>query len=595
MKSLELLWNEVALEEGYQCRTSTDRDYKTVLDRVKHEGLSFLTITLPQFGQDFQKCLEQEFVDSESFLGFKRRRGLPVFLQGFLSRVFSIDGTLLQVPCVDSIRAVRQLTLMFAKIELPCAPKREDQAFARYLECEKDVKAADRSLEKDRLIRFKRISSLLFADLFSRVDLAIYSGSAVPRHGPGSTADGLRANQKYLQREWTDRLERIFPAIEFLFPTFSSWRKAQRVDYLEPGRERPVKVITVPKTLKTPRIIAMEPTCMTYVQQSILELIVDGVKSSKLLHAFIGFDDQHTNREMAQRGSLLGNLATLDLAEASDRVSNQHVRALLENFPWFFQAVDASRSRKADVRGKVIRLAKFASMGSSLCFPFEAMVFLTICFMGIEEGLGHRLTSKRIKSFAGSVRVYGDDIIIPVEMVQPVVRNLEAFGLKVNRHKSFWTGEFRESCGKEYYAGEDVSIVRVRQVFPKRRADVREIVSSVALRNNFHYNGLWRSARHVEQLLDRLIRLPYTWPTSPSLGYHTFLSPQSDKMCGRLHRPLVRGYEVVPVVPKSPLGDEAALLKFFLKRGEDPHQKDHLVRSGRPTTVVMRRGWFQPY
>jgi len=595
LKSLMLLWKEVALEEGYQCRISTDRDYKTVLDRVQCEGQSFLTITLPQFGQDLQKCLEQEYVDSASFLGFKKRLGLPAFLRGFLSRIFSNDGVLLPNPCVDSIRAVRQLTLMFGKIELPCSPKREDMAYNRYLECEQDVRTADKEQSEDGSVRYKRISRLLFADLFSRVDFAVYSGTAVPRHGPGATADGLKANQKYLQKEWTQRLEQLFPAVEYLFPSFSSWRSAQRVDFLEPGRERPVKVITVPKTLRTPRLIAMEPTCMTYVQQALLELLVQGVENDPVLYEFLGFDDQFKNQEMARRGSLNGNLATLDLSDASDRVSNQHVRALLEKHPWLFQAVDASRSRKADVRGKVIRLAKFASMGSSLCFPFEAMVFLTVVFMGIEEGLGRRLTNKLIKSYIGSVRVYGDDIIIPIDMVQPVVRNLETFGFKVNRHKSFWNGKFRESCGKEYYGGLDVSIVKVRQMLPKRRADVREIVSSVALRNNFYCNGLWRSARHIEQVLGKFYNFPFIWPTSPSLGYYTFLPPQGDKMCRRLHRPLVKGFAVVPLVPKSPLGDEGALLKFFLKRGVEPHQRNHLVRSGRPTTVGIRRGWFQPY
>jgi hypothetical protein len=273
-----LLWNEVANEVGSWCQTSTIRDYKTVTERVAHEGLSFLTITLPQFCKDFEKSLEQGYVDSVSFQSFKKRAGLPVFLSGFLSRVFSNGGLLLENPCIDSIQAIRQLTLMYSKIEIECSPERVNAAYTRFLECEKDVRVSDKLLPQELLERFKRMGRILLGQLFSDLDLAVHDGKLVPRHGPGATADRLMANQKYSQTEWTQRLEDLFPSAEYLFPSHSSWREAQRVDILEPGAERPVRVITVPKTLKTPRIIAIEPTAMQYMQQALLELIVEGVQ-----------------------------------------------------------------------------------------------------------------------------------------------------------------------------------------------------------------------------------------------------------------------------------------------------------------------------
>jgi hypothetical protein len=596
MKSLMLLWKMAAQEMGGWCQTSTDRDLQTVHDRVRHEGLSFLTITLPQFCKDLHKGLEQGFVDSTHFVGFKRRRGLPVFLSGFLSRVFSVDGRLLPEPCVDSIQAVRQLTLMFGKVEIECSPKRVRDAFAKFMECEKDVRDSDRHLARSELMRLRRVGSLLFGDLFAKVDLAIYNGDIVPRHGPGATADRLNANQKFNQRVWTRRLEELFPSLEYLFPSHRYWREAQQVDILEPGMEVPVRVITVPKTLKTPRIIAIEPTAVQYMQQAILEKFVSEVQTDSLLYAFLGFDDQITNQTMAQRGSLDGSLATLDLSEASDRVSNQHVRELLGNHPWLFKAVDATRSRKADVPGYgVIRLAKFASMGSALCFVMEAMVFLTVCFLGIEEVLNRRLSRRDIESFRDRVRVYGDDIIIPIDTVDSVVRSLETFGFRVNRDKSFWTGKFRESCGKEYYAGHDVSVVRVRRVLPERRTDVRELVSTVALRNNFFSHGMWQSARHLDDVLDRYLTLPRIHPSSPSLGRHTFLKYDVQRMDGNLHSPLVKGYAVVPVLQRSTLSGLGALVKFFLKRGDDPLPQGHLEHAGRPASVGIKRRWIRPF
>jgi len=202
--------------------------------------------------------------------------------------------------------------------------------------------------------------------------------------------------------------------------------------------------------------------------------------------------DQTPNQRLAREGSLTGALATLDLSEASDRVSNQLVRTMLEDYPHLHWAVDASRSRKADVPGHgVIRLAKFASMGSALCFPFEAMVFLTLIFLGIERESSTLLTRRKLERYVGKVRVYGDDIICPVDSVDSVVSVLTLFGAKVNTGKSFWTGRFRESCGKEYYAGEDISIVRVRREFPTSPKDAARVMSIISLRNQFYKTGLW--------------------------------------------------------------------------------------------------------
>jgi len=130
-------------------------------------------------------------------------------------------------------------------------------------------------------------------------------------------------------------------------------------------------VIAVPKTMKTPRIIAVEPTAMQYMQQAISDNLVSNLEGRHFPYKWmIGFERQEPNQQMAKEGSLHGELATLDLSEASDRVSNQHVRRLTKGFPRVTEGIQACRSRKADVPGHgVIRLAKFASMGSALTFP----------------------------------------------------------------------------------------------------------------------------------------------------------------------------------------------------------------------------------
>jgi len=358
-----------------------------------------------------------------------------------------------------------------------------------------------------------------------------------------------------------------------------------------------VRVITVPKTLKTPRIIAIEPTAMQYAQQGLMEMLYDGVNRIDTLHTMIGFSDQTPNQRLARKGSSHGGLATLDLSEASDRVSNQLVRELLSNHPHLHRAVDACRSRKADVPGHgVIRLAKFASMGSALTFPLEAMVFLTTIFMGIERGLNTPLTREIISSFSGEVRVYGDDIVIPVEFVTHVIGSLEALGFRVNSSKSFWTGKFRESCGKEYYDGEDVSIVRVRHVFPSSREQTTELEGIVSLHNLLFGAGFWATCRWLLPQIERLIPFPAVASTSSVLGRHSFLGYEYSRMHPTLHYPLVKGVVIKDTPKRSELEGSGALMKTFLKQSDLPFaDKNHLLFAGRPIARTTSFGWFRPF
>jgi len=405
------------------------------------------------------------------------------------------------------------------------------------------------------------------------------------------------------------------PAEEYLIPS-PFYKEELNENLIEPGSEKPVRVITVPKTLKSPRIIAIEPTAMQYAQQALLRSILDAVKEDSYLSRVIGFDDQEPNRFMAQLGSLTGTLATLDLSEASDRVSNQHVRALIEDFPALLEAVDGCRSRKADVPGYgVLRLAKFASMGSALCFPFEAMVFLTLIFLGIERELSAPLSPRVIKSFEEQVRVFGDDIIVPRDYVLSVVDELHTFGYVVNISKSFWTGRFRESCGREYYDGFDVSIVKVRDVLATRRQDAKGVISLVSLRNQLYWAGLWETVRKLDRYIQKvLIHFPVVLPTSPLLGRESVLGFQFQKLDPYYHSPLTKGYRVVAKPPRDPLEGSGALLKCLLRDHKESFalaktkadacdivvdvasvNAEHLERSGRPEHVSIKLGWGSPF
>jgi hypothetical protein len=605
MKSLMCLLRVVLQDRSTWCGVSTTHDLKTIERRVEHEGLSFLTMTLPSFCDELQKALAEGAVLSQHFPLWPKDRkgggGLPLFLGGFLERVFNrATGELLDEPSVDAIQAVRQITLMFGKVGLECSERRTRRAFAKYVECEKEVRETDQSLTEADKSAFETMGRFLWADVLQRVDEDIYYERLVPKHGPGATADRLAGNRKYEQAEWTRRLESQFPHLDgYISPGEWHYRDFDHVDILEPGAERPVRVIAVPKTLKTPRIIAIEPTAMQYTQQAIAETLVEYLEGhDNPFRTLIGFWDQDLNRSMAQKGSLQGSLATLDLSEASDRVSNQLVRSLVTPWPHVGAALDATRSRKADVPGfGVLRLAKYASMGSALCFPIEAMVFATIVMLGIQSTLSRRLTRSDVKSLLGQVRVYGDDIIVPAHFAPAVIQKLEDFGLRVNKDKSFWTGRFRESCGKEYYAGEDVSIVRVRRMLPTSRQDVPELLSAVSLRNQAYKAGIWGLAGALDDFLGDLMgHYPVVAETSPLLGRHSFLGYETQKLDRHTHSPLVKGWRVRAIADRAErLEGYGALMKWYLKRGENPFQDRYHLERETYLAVSTKLGWASPY
>jgi len=606
LKSLMVFASSLLEDLGEMCQVDTSRDWKTVTGRVEHEGLSFLTITLADFGKSVEKSIDHGKLLPSFFgpsWGFKG--GVPRFLGGFLELMFNRDtGTLLSVPDESALFAVRQFSLAFGKIGVDCSDERTTRAINKYIQCEQELRRSDRSFHDDSRLDFDRMARLLWTNVLGRVDRRVYLGDFRPKHGPGATADKLKGNLKFTNVTWTQRLEDEFPFVENGVASYSQYiEMIDSVKFLEPGAEIPVKVITVPKTLKTPRIIAVEPTHMQYMQQALLELIEEEIRKDNNSMNFLCYDSQIPNQEMARRGASDRSLATLDLSEASDRVSNEHVRQLLSHTPHLFRSVDACRSRKARVLDKVsgldqtIRLAKFASMGSALCFPMEAFVFTTVVFLGIQKSLGYQLTQKDIKSFYGRVRVYGDDIIVPTNHASIVAEVLESYGFKVNRDKSFWTGMFRESCGKEYFNKTDVSISRVRSMPPVNNENVKELVSWSALRNQLAKFAFTRSVGFIDELISSMIPYPRVRENSPILG-RIELSGIYDvhRHDRNTQRPLVRGVLVTANLPENSISGWHALLKHYLKRSVQPFADvEHLIRSGRPVRVDKKYRYASPY
>lgn len=594
MKSLERLILTLITDLGDQLGVSTARDLVTVTSRFEHEGVSFLTITLPTYAKGLEQALSRECADPSLWKSFSSAGRLPRFLGGFADLVFDRkSGRLLPDPNIGAIWAIRQISGFLGKLFHVCSANRVTREMERYVECDKEVYAASERMTSDIIRDVSTASWILFGDAFDTTNREISDGSIVPRHGPGATADRLRGNQKWRQSEWTERLEQVFPCSDYLIPSYRWWEEVQHVDILEPGAERPVKVIPVPKTAARPRLIAVEPTCMQYMQQALFLSLRPGLEATGV----VGITNQQPNRDFAETGSSSGLTATLDLSEASDRVPLTLVRAILRPWPLLEAGVMACRSTKADVPGfGVMPLAKFASMGSALCFPMEAVVFASAAFVGIARALNLPCDSHLINRWKPLVRVYGDDIIIPAHFAESVSETLALIGAKVNRSKSFWTGKFRESCGGEFYDGCDVSYVKVRQNLPRHRRQHREVIATISLRNELYKAGCWGTVRYLDNMLESLrIPMPRVIDSSPVLGRLSFLGYQTDRVGSRYQTPLVRGVVVLAKSPSSRLNGVHALQKCLSHPGISHYDPKHLVAAGRPECVSTTIRMAQPF
>ncbi len=613
MIDLLSLWKVLIQDMGQRCAVDTKLDQELVERRVKHEGLKFLTITLPAFGKAVEKWLDQGAVDQADCPGFRFSRGLPIFMGGFFRLVFdSQSGVVLDDPSIVSILALRQVCGQYGKMEVPASVENTRLAMEEFIATDHEVGRWEdetclplfphqrdgsdevRGYHTDESLAFSRIAMLLFHRVFDRVDHLVDTGQLTPKHGPGSTAEGLLGNSKFYS-EWHSRLEYYFPSVEFILPNARYHHLLAEINFKSPEDESPVKVIAVPKTSKRPRLIAKEPVCMQYTQQALFKAIKEGIEDDYVLKRFLRLRRQEVNQLLAREGSITGTLATLDLSEASDRVSNELVRFLFGRWQHLDGAVQACRSRSAFVQfpegeGVTLPLRKFASMGSALTFPVECMIFLIIAFVGIERSLGRRLQLADVIGLTGRVAVYGDDIIVPTDHVGSVVHTLESFGFKVNSQKSFWTGRFRESCGKDYYGGHDVSYVKFRSMWPDDRQCVEEVVSLVSYFNQVNDAGYTETAAYLRKKIRKLLLgyFPRVSRTSQILGEWDDVTQDITRMDPKLHSPQTYGWVKQDHIPANPLDGERALLKYFLKQGDEPYSKEHLQRSGRSTAVSIK-------
>lgn len=267
------------------------------------------------------------------------------------------------------------------------------------------------------------------------------------------------------------------------------------------------KLQCVPKNYKTHRMIAGEPSGSMYIQKGLHTAL-----RRRLLKVGVDLDNQKANQDWAQFGSASGLVATIDMSMASDTVSKTVVEWFLGLNPDWLEWMSLTRSPMGWFDSDRIIYRKFSSMGNAYTFELETLLFWALATAVCD-------VQKADRRF---VSVYGDDVVIPTRVVPLFLDVLEECGFIPNREKSFWESHpnrwqqrYRESCGKHYFCGWDVTPVYVRSkpetlldLFKLCNNGVRWLTRLDALPDAPDLSEAWRVVRALRSLAPRVWQRP---------------------------------------------------------------------------------------
>ena len=567
--------------------SETVRDDKRIALESSCRGLPFFTIDLPAIGKILDHALDTGLLVPSGLphtRPYKRGSVIPRLFRGFWMRLFYDDGRLKEDIDPNDVAFFRTILYLGKKLKMDCAPRYVNDTVKEYYDVEKILpKSSDLWTDGFDGVSRDRIGHLL--DLCDRRDLLQPSDHAMvrpsgdsslflsvqlvldrlaaelgfiedaeikPKHGPGAVSETVKDGYKYNFPSWNPRLEAVLPFSSYGVHSPEAFLENSIPTLYPPIEESASKLIAVPKTQKGPRLIASEPVGNQWMQQGVAEALRSRVAVTTLGNS-IDFFNQEPSRNAALEASRDGSMATIDLSSASDRLSTWLVQRVFRSNLRLLTLLQCTRTRYLrnpdfDVGPKLIELRKYASMGSALTFPVQSVVFASLAI-----GYGVAVTGRSIRDISGSVRVFGDDIIIPKEWVDGFSSMLEKLYLKVNRSKTFFRGFFRESCGMDAWRGHDVTPGYLRQ--PSSALHTREALGYLDVINNFFLKGYWRLSKYLERTARWSSKLYTVNCRSRAFGLATFCNGLSPALLGRvrwddkLHYDVVTGYRLVSGKP----------------------------------------------
>jgi hypothetical protein len=513
------IWSAASFDATLACATTQverERDCSRLADLVATRGLGVFTLDLPTLDERLLALLEEGHVSFGGPLEVRRSKldSRPRFLWEFWSLVCDKDGCLYKDPSVEAMHAIRQLSTMWKKLEVPCSQDRLMRSIDEYFAIEAEMPqpsalwgtgstddtehglfahsyrdVRDECSDHGFLVRLDKVAGILVSGIpvFSSMsEDSLVNG--FHKHGPGAVANLRGKDYKYSFPNWSAKLEGLFP--------FDWCSGAGLGEYPDTDIEPASRLLAVPKTAKGPRLIAAEPVEHQWCQQKVKTFL-----DYHFRHSLVGLFFDPTNQALSQRLVALAardrSLSTIDLSSASDRVQTTHIECMLRVNPSLLEAAAVSRTTGIEDGMSAYgyqSLRKFASMGSALTFPMQSLFFLCVALASCKAD-----TVGKIRALRGKVRVFGDDIIVPERAYASTVRNLTALGLKVNKNKSFSKGRFRESCGSDCWGDYDITPVKLKTCATDTLLGTQALLDSS---NNLFKKGYWRAANTILEMLD---------------------------------------------------------------------------------------------
>lgn len=444
-------------------------------------------VTLPRLGKAFDKALVVECASGNlrplhslcmGWVGDvdKAVRVAGVISLGILHPVE--DEEIHPWTDADRIYAVRQFLLLLSKLE-PDAIDLADEVLESFVARMTSTYSLPYQKKAARALVYHMLDGCNIYDI-------------IPKHGPGAVAEGdpphLKGHRRCLnENDWAYGPEFFMTSSMFL-------------DYAYKGEptftavEAVARLVAVPKDFRGPRLICAEPTFNQWLQQGQARAIVDHLERGPITKGRVNFTSQAINQKLALQSSKSGNYATLDLKDASDLVKVNHVHELFpDKIRELLMCTRSGRVLLPQGRGTV-EITTMSPMGSSVCFPIEAVVFYAVAVTAITEvrlgpdGALRKLSSRKgCVSAAGEadVHVYGDDIIVPAMYAEAVMQSLRSFGFLPNDAKCCYlqAPSFRESCGVDAWAGVNVTPIKLRHLPNRHKPEgllgIRDVINNL--------------------------------------------------------------------------------------------------------------------
>lgn len=608
-----------------------EKDLARLSRAIEQRGIPVLLVDLPAIAKHLDRCLDNGQYKLSGLpltKRFSNRTVIPAFCRGLYLLIFDDTGRLKDDYDVEAILFLRQIFLLMKKMSYRCSDAAildtvqdfydTDSALPgpdSFWSCESatptDIQMTYAGFNASTCQEYRERISVLAGNHSSKelsigltnLDLVSDLVSATLgsydykewsfKHGPGAISQVVGPSNKYYWHNWSDRLETEYPIADCGFHSYNSWAdwSSNNLDFT--SEEAASRLISVPKTYKGPRLIAAEPSENQWCQQNIWHFIGTRVKQS-WISEFVCFTDQTLNQELCRRASQDGSLATVDLSAASDRMTCSVVGNMFRSNPKLLLALRSSRTRfcNQNLSPRVpdqITLRKFSTMGSACTFPVQTLVFLSIVISAVLARRQLPVTLKNIKRLSGEVAVFGDDIVIPVDSRELLFSLLEVLYFKVNTDKSFWSGNFRESCGIDAYRGVDVTPVYWRRLNDNKPESV---ASTVDVANNFARRFLLRASATLASTI-RKGGIPYVKIGSGVFGFQTFSDPVNRGYKTRYNVDLQKDETLVTTLvsrqQRSRSNDDTEILQFFTE-DPDPFIKWEAGVSQRSSSY-LRKGW----